>query len=220
MKITGLEIPTTQKDFVAAIWTRWLDSVRNILDVGRMLSEAKARLQHGEFLEMVERQLPFGPRAAQMLMAVAQNPILSNAKYISHLPPSWATLYELSRVPDVTLQAAISDGRIRPDLALHQAQKLWRELPTRDRAELYEIFACAICGEHKLKPDDTRPSTLGEDLEVRPRLYACEACGKTTLTEERVAGPFAKKTLPKTSRPVEGAVGKGSGTGAPQTEPA
>ena len=48
---------------------------------------------------MVEQDLPFGRRSAQMLMKVAQSPVLANTKHASLLPASWYTLYELSRLP-------------------------------------------------------------------------------------------------------------------------
>jgi hypothetical protein len=43
---------------------------------------------------------------------------------VSHLPASWGTLYELSRVPDPDLEQAINDGIVRPDMARSEAQKL------------------------------------------------------------------------------------------------
>lgn len=35
---------------------------------------------------------------AQRLMQIASNPALANATHVSLLPPSWGTLYELSRL--------------------------------------------------------------------------------------------------------------------------
>ncbi len=47
---------------------------------------------------MVRDQLPFGARAAQMLMKIASTLTLANPKHASLLPPSWGTLYDLSRL--------------------------------------------------------------------------------------------------------------------------
>ena len=56
---------------------------------------------------MVEQDLPFGPRTAQRLIAIAASPALSNATHVSLLPTAWGTRYELSRLPEEQLE--ISD---------------------------------------------------------------------------------------------------------------
>jgi hypothetical protein len=85
-----------------------------VVECGALIAEAKADLPHGEFQAMVERDLPFGARAAQMLMAVAANPWITN--HGSHLPASWRTLYELARHDPATLQAALAVGWITPTM--------------------------------------------------------------------------------------------------------
>ena len=48
---------------------------------------------------MVESdKVPFGVRTAQFLMAIAEHSILSNTKHASLLPPSWMTVYELTKL--------------------------------------------------------------------------------------------------------------------------
>ncbi len=58
--------------------------------------------------------VPLGIRSAQMLMTVAEHPTLSNTKHVSLLPPSWGTLYELTKLPDKALDNAFRDGVITP----------------------------------------------------------------------------------------------------------
>jgi hypothetical protein len=96
------------------ICERWSEQVPGILATGRLLCEAKASLPHGDFEAMVEADLPFNARAAQKLMAIASNPVLSKASHGTHLPPAWTTLYELSRVPEKRLAAAIESGKVTP----------------------------------------------------------------------------------------------------------
>jgi hypothetical protein len=67
-------------------------------------------LPRGEWLAMIASDLPFKARTAQRLMAVARNRELVNAAHASHLPPSWMTLYELTKLPEPELHAAIADG--------------------------------------------------------------------------------------------------------------
>jgi hypothetical protein len=49
-------------------------------------------------------------------MIIARNQVISNTKYLSHLPPSWGTLYTLTTVDkklgDGALQKLLMDGTI------------------------------------------------------------------------------------------------------------
>jgi hypothetical protein len=67
-----------------------------IIEVGRLLIEAKEELPHGEFIAMVESELPFKERAARCLMAVARDERISNRQHAAVMPPSWYTLYAIS----------------------------------------------------------------------------------------------------------------------------
>jgi hypothetical protein len=43
-------------------------------------------------------KLPFGDRTARMLMRIAADSRIANRKHVSVLPPSWGTLYQITRV--------------------------------------------------------------------------------------------------------------------------
>jgi hypothetical protein len=103
--------------WAARITACWRASVEAILEVGRLLTAAKEALPHGEFGKMIETQLPFVPRTAQMLMAIADDPQISNPKFVSHLPANWGALYELStlKLNEEQFEAGIEKGLIRPD---------------------------------------------------------------------------------------------------------
>lgn len=100
--------------WAARITECWRQSVDGIFATGRLLAESKEALPHGAFRAMCAEKLPFKPRMVQMLMAIAKDARLSNAQYIAHLPPSWGTLYDLTRLDDAALDARILDGTINP----------------------------------------------------------------------------------------------------------
>lgn len=113
--------PRDTQDAGRAAWAAliagaWRKSAEAFLETGRRLAEAKADLPHGAFLAMIENDLPFGARMAQMMMAIARNPRLANAKHISHLPPHVATLYQLTKISDERFEAMSAAGDIRPEL--------------------------------------------------------------------------------------------------------
>jgi len=115
---TDLVIPPESDRALAArvIRSFWERTAAGFIETGRALLAAKASLPHGEFGAMCESDLPFNPRTAQRLMAIASDPRLTDPTLASHLPPSWDTLYLLTRLPDDELQARLNDGTIHPDM--------------------------------------------------------------------------------------------------------
>jgi hypothetical protein len=117
------------EQWVARINEAWRSSVEGILAVGRLLIDAKEgpeKLPHGEFGKMIESRLPFQARTAQMLMAIAEDKRIANTKHVSHLPSSWGTLYELTKVPDEVFEKSLKEGVIRPDMPRDEAMRLHR----------------------------------------------------------------------------------------------
>jgi hypothetical protein len=100
--------------YIREIEAAWQSAVRSIIATGALLIEAKAKVDPGDWLKVAE-ELPFGERTAQRLMEIARHPILSNPTHGSHLPPSWRTLYELSKIDDQVLLARIEDHTINPE---------------------------------------------------------------------------------------------------------
>jgi len=98
------------------ILAAWQKTVSNIVETGRALIDAKADLDHGAFLKMVEGRLPFQRRTAERLMTIASHSVLSNASHASHLPASWMTLAELARLDASTVERLIESGEINPRL--------------------------------------------------------------------------------------------------------
>jgi hypothetical protein len=107
-------------------------AVESILAMGRDLIAAKKQLGHGGWQQMfaghpqvVAKPLRFSPFTAQRLMAIAHHAILPKAAHALLLPPSWTTLYELTKVPDETLRQALSDGRISPEMQRRDVRQLY-----------------------------------------------------------------------------------------------
>jgi hypothetical protein len=88
--------------------------IEAIVKLGRTLLAAKRSLAHGTFLAMIENDLTFGARTAQMLMRIAKDKRLAKAKHGSHLPLAWTALHELSKLSDEAFERGISSGAINP----------------------------------------------------------------------------------------------------------
>lgn len=115
--------------WASRIRAAWQKSVDGIIEVGRLLIEAKEALPHGEFIAMVESELPFREHTARRLMAIARDERLSNGAHGLVLPPSWRTLYAISRLDDATFEAKIADGTINPGCQRKDIASCGRLLP-------------------------------------------------------------------------------------------
>jgi hypothetical protein len=109
-------ITAERTQWAARISAAWQQSVTSIIETGRLLTEAKAALDHGEWLPMVETDLPFQRNTAQRLMKIAADSRLANRAHVPLLPPSWGTLYELTKLDDDTFDQKLRDGTINPEM--------------------------------------------------------------------------------------------------------
>ena len=106
-------------------------TVVGIISVGLMLEKAKDEVGHGQWGRMfhdhddpIDNALPMSKRAADMFVVIAAHGLLSNGKHASHLPPSWYTLYELTKVPPANLALALTEGTINPQMERKDAVAL------------------------------------------------------------------------------------------------
>lgn len=119
-------------------------SVEAVIETGRRLVEAKAKLPHGQWLPMVEL-LPFSLRTAQTFMRIADNHALGNTQHVAHLPSSWGTLAVLARLPEDALGERIAAGRIHPDMTRAEAEALVDEWAAPDPVALGQMQIAARC---------------------------------------------------------------------------
>ena len=115
---------TTSDEWARRITSAWAAGVAAFVQTGRQLIRAKRALGAGAFLHMIETELPFSDRTAERLMAIARHPVLSDSTHASNLPPSWTTLYELSRLPAGKLRKLIEQERIHSDMERVEATSL------------------------------------------------------------------------------------------------
>lgn len=110
--VDGVEM--TRELWAKKITESWQKSIESILETGRNLTHAKGGLEHGEWMQMTKSELPFSHSTANRLMAIAENPILSNCAHARNLPTSWMTLSELTKLEPKLLEKKIEAGEINP----------------------------------------------------------------------------------------------------------
>lgn len=112
----------TREQFAAEIQRLWQRANHSFLAIGRRLNEAKARLPHGDFGEMLSRDVPFSHGVANKLMRVA-TAIDTGVLPVQQLPPSYATIYELLTLTAEERERALSEGLLRIDLTRAEVSK-------------------------------------------------------------------------------------------------
>lgn len=135
----------TAAQWAANIRFCWNATFVAVIETGRLIARAKDVLEHGQFEAMIASELPFGPRTAQMLMAIANDTRLTNPNHASLLPPSWTTLYELHKLPDPVFAEKLADGTIRPDIERGEVASIRKGIRTAPAKAEYEARVDAGC---------------------------------------------------------------------------
>jgi hypothetical protein len=119
-----------RNEYVRLIGEAKARAITAIVDVGKMLLEAKDALPHGEFIPMVENELRAigGIRKAELLMEIARHPVLSDPQHAAHLPAAWTTLSVLVSpdLPAERLKRAIETEEVTPYTTRAEAKALLR----------------------------------------------------------------------------------------------
>lgn len=143
--MSKLPAPRTPSQWAKAINAAWRGSVDSIIETGRLLNAAKDACEHGAFLKMVENALPFNPRTAQRLMAIAADQRIAKAARASLLPPNWSILAEITELDDQSFEARIEDGTISADMDRADLRKFRTEAHRDERlAEMRALASAPI----------------------------------------------------------------------------
>lgn len=174
-------VHTDSEKWAALISAAWRSSVEGIIRTSQLLAAAKANTSALTWRLFV-KDLPFGGRTAQMLLSIAANSVLCDANHGSCLPPSWRTIYELSKWSPaelnkgmtldcpakdlradlwITPQSSRKDiqklrGVIRQSLRSGATQVATPRAPAA-RSKPFMVLLRAAIGANKMKLIDTAP---------------------------------------------------------------
>jgi protein gp37 len=149
----ALNLPKKAEKWVPRIRRHMTKSVEGIIATGREFIAAKEKLDHGEFGKL-SVMLNLEPRAIQKYMAIATNEALSNTSQWTHLPASWTTLYELSRLDAPRLKMAFKNGDVTPLTERSDARNVFEKYKDIEViAEVVEIDAGTNGSEETPEPE-------------------------------------------------------------------
>ncbi len=111
--------------WVAKINKATTKSVAAIIELGQTLIDAKKALDsHGEWLPMINSDLPFGRSVAEHLMRIARDKRLSNSSNWTILPPVLSTLLELTKLSDDEFKKRKAGGTLHHGMTCKDAAAL------------------------------------------------------------------------------------------------
>ncbi|CAO3459671.1 hypothetical protein [Azospirillum argentinense] len=114
-------------DYVREITSLWENAQHKFLLIGRYLNMAKERLDHGEFLLMIERDLPFTRNIAFQMRSVAH--AIDGGRFSEdELPPAYSVAYQIVSLKDDEVDQARARQLIRPDVKRDEVLAFKRDI--------------------------------------------------------------------------------------------
>jgi Protein of unknown function (DUF3102) len=152
-------------------------AVEGIIAAGQHLQEAKAEVDHGDWLPLLKR-LKMGASTAARLMRIAENKVLRNSAHWAKLPASWRTLYQMTTLPPDTLEAKLAQNVITREITREEVRALCSDRrDQRDRLKRVphtalitswdQVVKCRDIVRHNLDVKTRRYQRWGEDPEDR-----------------------------------------------------
>jgi hypothetical protein len=128
----GTEIATSshklsRQEHANRINGAWRKTVEGIFETSAFLIAAENELSTKEFGAMLEEDLLMERSVATKIKLIGGKKAL--CAHVHKLPGRWGTLYELSKVKDDVLLAAIEDGTIHPKMERKEAETLRKPPP-------------------------------------------------------------------------------------------
>ena len=127
----------TGKEYAREIKEAWQEALDSILEVCRILVDAKDTLEAADYNTLINAHLPFTRRTAERLVRIGVDKRLTAKKHRKVLPPHWGSLYELTQLDDDSFDESIDNGEIFADMerkdvtSLVQLRKEERDDPAK-----------------------------------------------------------------------------------------
>jgi len=125
----------TGREYATEIKEAWQEALGSILEVCRVLVEAKGTLEAADYNTLINAHLPFSRRTAERLTRIGVDKRLTSKKHRKVLPPHWGSLYELTQLDDEAFDASVDNGEIFPDMERRDVTVLIQQKKTERTAD-------------------------------------------------------------------------------------
>jgi len=126
--------PIDLPDAVTRIGASWRKAAESILETAKLLHDYNLREGWDDLKSKLIAQNIMKDAVISMLLGIGRNQCLMQMDP-KMLPPSYNTLYSMSRVDEKTLQKKLEKGEIGPDLLLEDARDWVASVKTKNTVE-------------------------------------------------------------------------------------
>jgi hypothetical protein len=160
--------PATRAAFAVRITDGYKRIYRDVLAIGAMLVEARDALPHGEFLRMLETDLPFSQRTAYNYILEWTIAAREDLQPAASLSPSYTVRAEMERLTPAELAKGLDEGRLYQGVPREKVIEFRRE--------------CRLSQPHRPRHGDiAAPSAPGGTLVSSASPEALPACSYSEL---------------------------------------
>ena len=152
----------------------------NVIEIGDLLLQAKAQLEHGEFQNWAKRELGIKPRSAQNYMNAAAF-VKDKSETVALLPP--ATLYKIAApsappeiVEKVLAAEAIDVSAIETELEDYRHRKAIEATRKKTRKPTRKNDDKRLAEQERLKAQE-KAAEAEREAEMRPFIERLKAAG-------------------------------------------
>ena len=137
-RTTSTELANHVVEHATVIAASWRNAATSIVETGRLINLAEEELSPSDYrtlrIYLVENS-GLSQSVVSKLKTIARNPTLLNPDYQAKLPPSYATLYHLSKIDETKLKDAIEQGVINPNTQLRDVTSNFETVKKRRNKE-------------------------------------------------------------------------------------
>jgi hypothetical protein len=125
----------TVEAFAELINESWRSGAESIIKTARHITDAKAELARDQFDNLI-KNLIFEASVARKFIRIGANDQI--CAHVHILPGCWSTIYELTKLEEDVMRAALIDGRIHPRMSRKEAKALRtpESAPNNDNASV------------------------------------------------------------------------------------
>ena len=127
-------------DWVREISQAWGRGPANILELARLVCQARESLRYGEWTQLWRSPgVAFSKRNADRLVTIGTGLGEADETNWSHLPCAWRTLYYLAQLGWPSVKRLIEEGKVHPRMTIKEA----RALQAQYRPEMAQRPRCS-----------------------------------------------------------------------------